>query len=520
MNELRERPVDHNIPDYVKNSFSSDHLKVLTGIRDDIQYKKPSLGEMSYAGTSKVVTSNGVLNYYSSMGFYSNTGDIPLTVIDAMRRDSQVALAMAIVKYPITNLGFTVDCDNPVIKEVVTYMLTPIFSKVLRDMTLAMDYGFVAFEKVWNNVNLSIDPGLWQRKVIDRNFTCLKKLKPLYPKTLSLVLDDYNNVIGVKQTGNITRNGDITLNKQKSLIITYQEEFGNFFGRTRYAPAYEPWYWKIIATQFFLRWMERHAIPPYMVRYPYGKSDTPQGEQDNNALALKMAQAISSYGNIVLPSRRDDKGNLIWDVESALKQSTGQSSSLALKDVVEEVFNLAIMRGMLVPDKTTTSGLDPDIATKIFISSAQDFVWQIQDAINEEIIKPFVYWNFSKTEISKCEINVDEIDFEKRQEMRKLLSKILDTSATFIKQLGGLPFDTFPDVNKIYEILDIPSKPVSLYLLKTIDANGKEVISDPNNNQNTNKGKGPDKGEKTSGNQSRTGRNGDPRKEDKADQNI
>lgn len=513
----RQRQIDNEdlnkIPKTIREELSEDSTRQLADMIKDYEvYKKPQIDEVAYAGDSRVTGYSSSLNHYRNTGYYSTT-DIPLNVLDLMRRDSQVALGMSIVKYPITNLGFTVNCENPIIKSAVKYMLKRIWSKMLRDMLLSLDYGFVSFEKVWAKIKLDIDPGKNQRKAKGKELIFLKKLKPLHPTTVSLELDDLNNIVAVKQV-NFGKK-DVTLDKTKHLHFIYQEEFGNLFGKSRMASAYEPWYWKTISTQFFLRWMERHSIPPYKVLYPNGKTITRTGEVANAEIAMKMAQAVSSYGNITVPSKRDENGNLIWDIEG-VNQS---SQSLTLKEVIEEVWNVAIMRGLLIPDEKSIGGLNKDIATQIFISTLGDFVELAQNKINEEIVKPFVYWNFSKEERQECFVNIDDIDFQKREEMRKLLSKVLDTSATFIKQLGGLPFNIFPDLEKILETLDIPSKPIGLYQLKTFDPDGKEV--DPKKvKPNSKKNSGPDKGQKTPGNQSRTGRDGTPRDDDKTDESV
>lgn len=522
MNKRQRLPTQeelNQIPQAVKDSLSKENLYELAAIvRSHEPVAAPDLGELTFAGTSRITGPLSQFNFFRDTGFF-NSSNIPLNVLDVMRRDSQIALGMSIVKYPITNLGFTVNCESPIIKTSVQFMLDRIWSKMLRDMLLALDFGFAAFEKVWEREKLDIDPGLNQRKAKGRNFIMLRKLKPLHPKSISIDVDNLNNFEAIRQIGSGTAGGrDVVLNKQKSLLFTYQQEFGNFFGKSRMASAYEAWYWKIISTQFFLRYMERHSIPPYKVLYPKGKSNTIKGSLANAQIALNLAQAISSYGNVTVPSTRDKESKkLLWDIQN-VEQS---KQNITLKEIVEDVWNVAIMRGLLIPDEKSLGGISADAATKIFLSTLEDFANNVEEIINEEIIKPFIFWNFTEQEREVCKINIDDIDFEKREEMRKLLSKILDLSATFIKQKDGLPYNVFPDLNKILEILDIPGKPLALHQLKTIDPSGKDItkeVAKKNNRARKGVGKGPDKGEPTSGNQSRIGRNGSPRNEDKDDE--
>jgi hypothetical protein len=517
-NRPRQRPPSQEdyarIPDFIKSTLSPDSLfRLAETVREYDTIPKPGLGEEAYVGGMRITGTSSAFNTFSAYGYYSSS-DIPLNVLDTMRRDSQVALGMSIVKYPITNLGFTVNCKEPVIKEFVRATLRPIWSTLLRNSLLSLDYGFTPFEKVWAMKRVDIDPGKNKRKIRNKRMIVLEKLKPLTPTTVSLQLDNLNNLIGVNQKN---ANGTTThLNKQKSMVLTYQEEYGNYFGKARLVTAYEPWYWKIIATQFFLRWMERQAIPPYVGRYPKGQSTATNGTKyANSDLMFRVIKALSSYGNFTLPSDRDDGGNLKWDVEH-IKQGDLQ---LTLDSIVENVFNVAILRGLLIPDEKALSSLSPDAAVKIFLSTLEDFVKVIETKINDEIVKPLVYWNFPKDMISNCELNIDDIDFQKRAEMRKLLSKMLDVSATFIKNLGGLPYEVMPDMNKILEILDIPGVKAANYLLPVIDSTGKEIKPDEKKQKKnrTDAKRGPDKGELTPGNLAKTGRDGNPRDTDRAD---
>jgi hypothetical protein len=522
--DVEERNITERIPEFVKESVSPETLKQLSATI--VEYGTdpvPSMGEQTYTGTQRITGYGSKINKYNEIAFY-NSADIPLNVLDTMRRDYQVALGMAIVKFPISNLGFTVDCNNDVIKGAVELMMGSIWSKTLKNILLSLDYGFTAFEKVWERKRFDVDPGINKHKLIGRNFIWLTKLKSLYPTTIGINLDDLNNFSGVTQHG---AGRDIFLNQQKSMVYTYQEEFGNYFGRSRLVGAYEPWYWKIICTQFVLRYLERHSIPPYIVSYPLGQVNTSKGKVSAAEMAEGMMRGISSYGNAMIPSETKD-GEKKWDI----KQLDQGSSNMPTPMDILAGWDKAILRGLLLPDKDSVSGLTPEIATEIFISTLQDVLTTAQAQINAEIIEPFVAWNFSKYEQEPCTLNINEIDFKKREEMRKLMSKMMDMSATFIKQKDGLPFNVLPDMNKMCEVLDIPAVPAALYELPTYDQDGiklskeelakrekaKNKLNNKGNKSNGNSG--PDKGQLTSGNQSRTGRDGTPRDQNKQDEQI
>jgi len=471
----------------------------------------PSSAEMTHAGSRRIFGPISPYNGYSGLGLYTSS-NIPLHVLDIMRRDSQMALGMAIVKFPISNLGFTINCKNPVIKKFIKDNLDNKWSSILKDCLKAFDFGFAGFEKVWKYATLSFDPGLNKPKVRDRDFVILQKLKPIHPNTMRARTDDLGNFAGINQG----RSGEnIKLPRNKSMIVTNDEEFGNFFGKSRMVPAYEPWYWKQISVQFFLRYIERFSIPPYAIGFPPGQTRFANGVQmDNAQIATNMGTALGSYGNVAVPTTTDDKGNRKWSIEAV------QQPKLNMKpqDIIG-FWDMMILRGLLIPDVDTIAGLssrDSAISSSVYLSTLSEMVKQIEEKVNKEIVQPLLIWNFTEDELTECTLNVEDIDFNKAVEMRKLFSKILDLSASYAKNLGGLPFEGFPDMRKILEKLDIPAAKIGVYIPDRYDADGNK-IEEPEEKEPS-KGPGPDKGEKTEGNQARTGRDGNPRDEDKEDE--
>jgi len=508
-----EDSVYDSIPEYVKDSFDSQTIKrFASDILNSKESKPPLPGEWTTAGNQRITGPVSPFNGNIGLGFYRSS-DIPLTVLDMMRRDSQVALGMAIVKFPITQLSYTINCDSPVIKTFIIKNLENKWADLVRNSLKSLDFGFIGFEKVWDRKRMDLDPGKNLRKIKDRNFIVLDKVKPIHPMTLTVRVDDKGNFAGINQDRTGVKKA--LLPRNKSMIITNDEEFGNFFGRSRMISSYEAWYWKQISTQFFLRYTERFSIPPYKVYYPHGIERFPNGQQiDRSEIAMKMANSVSSYGNIVIPSIRDkDTGHLLWDLESI------DQGKLNIKpqDIVG-FWDLLILRGLLIPDKATLSAMDEETGSQVYLSTLAAIVKQIEVKVNTEIIKPLVEWNFSKEERADCRLNIDDIDFKKRSEMRKLMSKILDLSSTYVKNLHAFPFKKFPDISKILDTLDVPQQEANVYVPKKFDMDGKELKDEEV--ELPKKTTGPDKGEKTSGNKAREGKDGDPKDDDKIDAKV
>lgn len=503
---LNASQINALVPVYLRESLSRGQVRELASaiIDTGARASAPSQDELVVSGGPARTFPIG--NMPIAVRSFYESSDLPLNVLDAMRRDSQVALGLAIVKMPVTQLGYTINCESPTIKNFINENIQNVWQNLLRDSLKSIDFGFSASELVWKSATVTIDPGKNLRKTREKKMIVLEKTKSIHPETCRIRVDNKGNFVGLNQniSGEIIR-----IPENKSFLITYDEEFGNYFGRSRMVSAYEPWYYKQITTQFLLRFTERFALPPYKVFYPKGITRFPNGDQKSNAdIAMTIAEGISSYGNSAVPSDRDDKGNLKWDIENLDQQRLGVKPS----DLVG-FWDAMILRGLLIPDSGTTSGMDEETASKVFLSTIAAIVKQIEDKINKKIIWPLVQWNFPPEQRSSCRINIDDIDFMKRSEMRKLLSKIFDISAAYIKNFGALPFNKFPDIAKILEVLDIPAVDAKAYPLERASNNSKA--------QNLMRGKpgadSKDEGGINEANNARTGRGGNPRDDIKQD---
>ena len=508
---IRERALPDDVfetlPSELRKAMSSEMLRQFAVDITEIKVEPPPvMGEKTVGGRMRLFGPISAFNTFSGMGFY-NSSDIPLYTLDCMRRDYQVALGLSMIKFPITQLGYTIDCADPIQKEFLRFNLDPLWTNIIRDCLKSIDFGFAGFEKVWIRKVIDIDPGKSARKAYNKDSICLEKLKPIHPMTMSVRVDEKGNFAGINQDQNGSK---VILPRNKSMMITNDEEFCNFFGRSRMVSMYEAWYWKIISTQLFLRYTERCSIPPYKIFYPYGITRVGTAQLNNADIATSMGTTISSFGNLAIPSVFDEKGNRKWDVQ------TLDQGRLNIKpnDIVG-FWDMGILRGALIPDENTLGAMDPEIASEIFLSTLSSIVNEIETKINKEIVDPLMSWNFP-VERASCRVNVDSIDFKKRSEMRKLYSKIIDLTATLTKNQGGYPFNVFPDVEKMLDILDIPKKEASIFIPTRYNMDGslaKEKAAPA-----AGKATGPDKGELTPGNISRTGRDGNPRDQDKADE--
>lgn len=107
----------------------------------------------------------------------------------------------------------------------VADQLQPLRPDIMASAVRYLDFGFQAFEKVW--------------EIVDGKYV-LKKLKPLLPD-LTYILDDYHgNYAGVTQNGG-TVVTDGALGPDKSCVLTWNGEAGNPYGLSRHEAAYDAW---------------------------------------------------------------------------------------------------------------------------------------------------------------------------------------------------------------------------------------------------------------------------------------
>ena len=132
------------LPDFVKEVIKDpSEQKVFADIVAETSMPMsgtPPMGERTVSGTSVYAgTTFGQYQIYPGMGYY-NSADLPLNVLDMMRRDYQVALGMSIVKFPISQLSYTVNCKSPKIRAFIKQNLENKWSSIIRDCLKSLDF--------------------------------------------------------------------------------------------------------------------------------------------------------------------------------------------------------------------------------------------------------------------------------------------------------------------------------------------------------------------------------------------
>lgn len=340
---------------------------------DTPEQAKP--GEVSYADLATATlfgAASGKFLVYNPSELISRRG---YQIIDKMRVDEQVKAAMTFKKRTVNASGWAV--VSPASQEhdwEVTQFVSDVLSKIpdtfdqaINEMLLALDYGFSATEKVWEQVD---------GKVV------LSALKTRRPHNFYFELDPHGNIVTLKQAGNV-------LPADKFVVITYDREFQNPYGTTDLAAAYRPWWSKDNAYKWLAMLLERMGIPPIFMFYnPSAASGTNLGDMQT---ILKRLQASTVA---TIPRAKKD------DVEPWAPELANNAANVFIPSI--DMYDRHISKAVLMPGLLGFSS-DADVGSlarsKTHFDSFMLVVGAIRTlmaaTIQAQIVRPLVDMNFS-----------------------------------------------------------------------------------------------------------------------------
>ncbi len=160
--------------------------------------------------------------------------------------------------------------------------MTITFRDFLREALLALFYGFMVFEKVWEER----DGLLVYRKFASR-----------HPRTVyRWLFDETGGIAGIVQRGFTPDNRfvEVEIPIDKLIVFTWQEEFGNPEGVSVFRPAYKHWKIKDYLYTIGAVAMERFGVGTPIGIFP------PGGDRD---MLLRIVEQLKSYerAGVVLP---------------------------------------------------------------------------------------------------------------------------------------------------------------------------------------------------------------------------
>ena len=336
------------------------------------------------------------------------TGGLERLSIQTLTRlalDPQIGAALEIIKLPILTVRPEFLHPDRVVREFLQNEFDRVRMQLMRDLLTALEYGFVAAEKLFGYADRVIaDPNgtvLWSARAV-----VYERIKPLHPAGIQLDTGPRGEPMGFKQIAGA--DGVIEVPEEKALIYTHGLEFGNRYGNPRTRRAYVPWWWQQLIYQFANRYFEDQSIPQRKIFYepnpqPSDPNDPNSPITDpNQQAAAKLAEESRSGAAAVLPlqavqqpdgSIRYERG---WDLEY-LNGPNKQSEFTAYIDHLD----LKKLRAMFVPEKiaaTSATGGGAynmvETLTDFFLMSEEALLEELLDAIAKSWARPLIDYNF------------------------------------------------------------------------------------------------------------------------------
>ncbi|MCP4648919.1 MAG: DUF935 family protein [PVC group bacterium] len=313
-------------------------------------------------------------------------------IYDKMLADDQIHAVTNLKKYIILSPDWNIESENEEIVEFITWNLNEyldeIFTKKLYDILSSMDYGFSLSEKVF--------------AIVD-NKIVLSRLFSRAPHTFDFKIDKFGDIEHIIQ---YTANQELHIDKSKFIHHSYQEDFGNPYGKSELNEGvYRAWKSKDAVIRFWNIYLERHGMPLL-----HGTYTTGGGSKDDFHKSLKNAQARTV---ITTP-----EGYTINPVEA------GKGTESYEKAI--DKYNLMIARSYLIPDLLGFGGSETsggsyalgDRQADIFMAGIEFIRQQLEKIITRDIVNPLVQWNFGTSETACFKFRM--VDEAKKFEMLKL----------------------------------------------------------------------------------------------------
>lgn len=339
--------------------------------------RKPNLSEVAVANSVFGRSGPGIVWSLSDL-----VGQKGIKLFSEMRRDDSVKAAMSFKRDATLAAGWEVVSpegkpdDWPVTTFVQRQFVQMDFSieSALRDIMSAMIYGFAVAEKVWHYVPFGVDAGL----------VGIKAIKIKRPEAFTFECDAFGNITdrGVLQNG-------IALPRDKFVVWTYGESFGDPYGESDLESAYRPWVVLNGAYRAMAALLERHGVPPVVAIYDPSEM-TAQQVNDLKQLILNMQTATTA----LIPRTNKDAFEF-WTPELAGQVSTVFVPAMEL--LKTDIARAALMPGYLgVTPDSMGSYARAKVTFDMFLLHIARVQQQLREAVvQEQIIKPLVELNFN-----------------------------------------------------------------------------------------------------------------------------
>lgn len=304
-----------------------------------------------------------------------------LKIYHEMRLDDQAKAALHLKKSAILHPGWKIEGEDEELCKFVEYVLSDMdgtIEDIVRSILSAYDYGFSLHEKVYEY----IEDGPFKGKI------GIQAIKQKSPTRILFKTDDFGNllpdgIVQVQLTGELRG-----MPTEKFILHTYQKEFDNHYGESDLRAAYRFWFLKVNFFRYWGMYLERFGIP-----LAIGKSGTSTLSTTDQEKFRKLVANLQAGMSAVLPK----------DLEIEFKEAARTDRGTFQQAI--DACDTRIARAVLMP---TLLGLSAGQSTGSLARSQTeadtfDMVLggdtrSVQDALNEQLVRPLVEMNYGKQE--------------------------------------------------------------------------------------------------------------------------
>ncbi len=328
-------------------------------------------------------------------------------------------LGLNFIKLGLSAVPPVFESEDEDAKLITESVFKPIWGKLIREALESLDYGWKPFEILWKHDKIyykkdgSIYP--YEGLVLDQP-------KGLDPETVYLLTNpETGRLSGFEQYGIQQK---ILCEDDKALVFTYMLESGQYYGMSALEPAYPYWFDANLNRQFHMRWLERKGVGVLKGIYPSGKTEVDGSTLDNQDIMLDLLSSIIEGRVVSLPSKRDESGNLEWDI-SFLSDEDKTDPFINRSKYLDE----SILRSLVIPEKALTQGeigarASVEAYQDLFLERKETLLDEITDTINKYLVTPFVNYNFGSE--TKVEVYAGEFSDRSKEVAGRIVEKLVD----------------------------------------------------------------------------------------------
>ncbi len=306
-----------------------------------------------------------------------------MRIYDEMRRDEQIKAALAFKKHAILAAGWDIvspegkpdDWEPTQFVDWNFDRLDGSISDRIMDMLLELDYGFSVGELVWEQ---NADPrftGKW----------AISDIVSIKPHSIRFQQDESGKISEIMQWG-VGR--EISIPPEKLIIMTYQGEWSNPFGRADLEACYEAFWAKTNANKWLSILLERFGIPPIFAMYNQNKYTGPTLD------ILKSIITNLQAGTAAIIPRIDPTDVEMWT--PSLASQVADVFIPALNHYDTRISRALLMPSLLgtSPEQQTGSFSRAQVVFDVFMFAVDALRVQVEEAINDQIIWRMISVNY------------------------------------------------------------------------------------------------------------------------------